>query len=189
RRIAELVFNARMPLWVAMDAANIAFIVAFSGGLRSTWYLAFITVIVGAGFIGGLPGGWVSAALCVVGYLIAVAANGQLARIGVVLVLSRMATMMAGLFFAILGASALKRKRATIKTLKEAETRKVAELTRLTAALDSRTRELADANLRILEADRQKSQFLASMSHELRTPLNSIIGFSEILLSRANNAD
>jgi two-component system, sensor histidine kinase and response regulator len=32
---------------------------------------------------------------------------------------------------------------------------------------------------------REKSHFLAHMSHELRTPLNSIIGFSEILLTRS----
>ena len=31
------------------------------------------------------------------------------------------------------------------------------------------------------EANRAKTQFLATMSHELRTPLNAIIGFSEIL--------
>ncbi len=47
-----------------------------------------------------------------------------------------------------------------------------------------RTDDLVAANLRILDADRAKSQFLAAMSHELRTPLNSILGFSEILVTR-----
>jgi len=32
------------------------------------------------------------------------------------------------------------------------------------------------------EANRAKSEFLASMSHEIRTPMNSIIGFSELAL-------
>jgi signal transduction histidine kinase/DNA-binding response OmpR family regulator len=64
-----------------------------------------------------------------------------------------------------------------ISRLQEAESRKVAELTELTRALDQ-------ANARIQEADRLKSQFLANMSHELRTPLNSIIGFSDILITR-----
>jgi len=34
------------------------------------------------------------------------------------------------------------------------------------------------------QANRAKSEFLATMSHELRTPLNAIIGFSEILADR-----
>jgi len=45
-----------------------------------------------------------------------------------------------------------------------------------------RTKELAQANIRLQELDRLKSMFLASMSHELRTPLNSIIGFVSWLL-------
>jgi PAS domain S-box-containing protein len=44
-----------------------------------------------------------------------------------------------------------------------------------------RTRELEQANAKLKELDRLKSEFLATMSHELRTPLNSIIGFSAIL--------
>ncbi len=48
--------------------------------------------------------------------------------------------------------------------------------------LQQRAEALQQANARLQELDRLKSQFLASMSHELRTPLNSIIGFSEVLL-------
>lgn len=36
------------------------------------------------------------------------------------------------------------------------------------------------------ETNRAKSEFFAGISHELRTPLNSIIGFSELILTREN---
>lgn len=51
-----------------------------------------------------------------------------------------------------------------------------------TAELQATNLQLAAANIRLQEADRLKSIFLASMSHEFRTPLNSIIGFTGILL-------
>ncbi|MFY9512451.1 MAG: ATP-binding protein, partial [Rubrivivax sp.] len=55
--------------------------------------------------------------------------------------------------------------------------------TRLEQRVLERTQALSDANQRLLELDRLKSQFLATMSHELRTPLNSILGFSGLLLN------
>src|SRR5439155_14042017 len=41
---------------------------------------------------------------------------------------------------------------------------------------------LGEAVERMQEADRIKSNFLATISHELRTPLTSVIGYSEMLL-------
>jgi two-component system, NarL family, sensor histidine kinase BarA len=55
------------------------------------------------------------------------------------------------------------------------------ELRDVNGQLDYRLDELAQANLRLYEMNRLKSDFLATVSHELRTPLNSILGFSDVL--------
>ena len=48
--------------------------------------------------------------------------------------------------------------------------------------LTEKNRKLAELVDKLQEADRVKSNFLATVSHELRTPLTSVIGYSEMLL-------
>ncbi|MCC6809523.1 MAG: PocR ligand-binding domain-containing protein [Deltaproteobacteria bacterium] len=48
--------------------------------------------------------------------------------------------------------------------------------------LEERNRTLSQANDKLREMDRLKSNFIATVSHELRTPLTSVIGYSEMLL-------
>jgi PAS domain S-box-containing protein len=45
--------------------------------------------------------------------------------------------------------------------------------------------ELEKAKRAAEEANKAKSNFLANMSHEIRTPMNAILGFTEIMLTRA----
>ncbi len=48
--------------------------------------------------------------------------------------------------------------------------------------LQEKNTSLGEANERLQELDKMKSNFLATVSHELRTPLTSVIGYSEMLL-------
>ena len=63
------------------------------------------------------------------------------------------------------------------------------EVERTNSELRERRDELLAANAALEEANRVRSEFLSTMSHELRTPLASIIGFSQMLLDDAKEAD
>ncbi len=63
-----------------------------------------------------------------------------------------------------------------------AEAQSYAETLRL--KVQERTDELQKALVHAQSADRMKSALLSTVSHEMRTPLSSIIGFSNLILSR-----
>lgn len=61
-------------------------------------------------------------------------------------------------------------------------------LKRQNLELEEQRRQIEQQNLQLIEANRLKSEFLATITHELRTPLNSIMGFSQILYNQTKGS-
>jgi signal transduction histidine kinase len=95
---------------------------------------------------------------------------------------------------ALTGMLYLRLLRADTEYLRIAEevTRATGELAEANGRLTERTHRLQEAADELRRSSREaqlanaaKSVFLANMSHELRTPLNAVIGFSDMIASRA----
>lgn len=59
----------------------------------------------------------------------------------------------------------------------------------LVQRLEGKVREMQEANQRLRELDRMKSDFIVLVSHELRTPLTLINGYAYLLKDRAKQAE
>ncbi|MDQ1347170.1 MAG: hypothetical protein QG573_539 [Acidobacteriota bacterium] len=169
--------------WMLVDIALICWTIFLIRDSAPLWLIWFLTTTTAAAFVGGRRVAFVIMAVCCTAYIALLVAMGKVTGLDHELALAcgRLTLLFGGSYFMVNGIAGLRERRMQIAALNEENSARLAELQRLTGELDRRGRELAQANVRILEANRAKSQFLANMSHELRTPLNSIIGFSEIL--------
>lgn len=79
-------------------------------------------------------------------------------------------------------ASELESLNANLKGANEELEMQRSELEAINEEIEQQRVQIEQQNRELLEADRQKNNFMASMSHELRTPLNAIIGFSQLLM-------
>jgi signal transduction histidine kinase/CheY-like chemotaxis protein len=177
------------PLWIGADIVFCTIAIAMTGGYESPWYVWYLACASAAAFVAGKRAVWIVSIGCSVMYIAMLMILDQV-HIGdhqFYVAVSRMLFLMGASYFFLAGVTNLQEKRMRIRELESEESSKIEELTRLAGELRTKTDELAEANQRIQEADRLKSQFLANMSHELRTPMNSIIGFSEILVERLEN--
>jgi signal transduction histidine kinase/CheY-like chemotaxis protein len=169
--------------WMMFDIFMTCVTIWLIGDSSPLWLIWFLTNATAAAFVAGRRLATTVIVASCVAYLLTLVLMGKIrgfdAELG--LACGRLALLFGGTWFMVRGIADLRGKRLEIAALHADNTARVQELSRLTTELDRRGSELAQANLRIQEANRAKSQFLANMSHELRTPLNSIIGFSEIL--------
>ena len=188
--LASRGLHRRLPVppeavWLPIDIGLCSWGVALSGGQGSPWVPWYLGAISAAAFVRGQAAAFLAFLASTAGYLLALAAAGDLPDARAVLgAVGFMTSLYAAAFFFLRGVGHLREKRREVAAMRDESRRKVEELTRLAAALEERTRELGEANTRLRAADRLGAQFLANVSHELRTPLNSIIGFSEVLQSR-----
>jgi signal transduction histidine kinase/CheY-like chemotaxis protein len=178
RRLPRTTLN---PLWLTTDILFVTFCVFSTGGINSPWYFWYLTIAAAAAFAVSKRAAYVVSITSAMAYVGLLVAMGEATPFNDVFLaaVTRMLFLFGASFFFLGSIADLQQKRLRIRALESEEKTQIEELRRLTS-------ELGDANRRIQESDRLKSQFLANMSHELRTPLNSIIGFSEILVDRLN---